>query len=63
MKPGDRVVAYCQGGGRSAALTAALASAGFANVANYVGSFGEWSKDSSCPVEAERPAPPKAEPK
>lgn len=61
--PADRVVAYCQGGGRSSALTAALASAGFTSVTNYLGSFGEWSRDPACPVEAERPAPPKAEAK
>lgn len=60
LKPSDRVVVYCQSGGRSSVATAALVAAGFTNVENYLGSFGEWSADASCPVEAESPAPPVA---
>ena len=60
LKPSDRVVVYCQSGGRSSVATAAFAAAGYRNVENYLGSFGEWSADASCPVEAETPAPPAA---
>ncbi len=50
------LVVYCQGGGRSAFLALALAHAGFRDVRNYFGSFGEWSRDSACPV-ASQPTP------
>jgi hypothetical protein len=33
-------------------LVAALAHAGFRDVRNDFGSFGEWSRDPDCPVEA-----------
>lgn len=56
LKPSDRVVLYCQSGGRSSVATAAFVAAGYRNVENYLGSFGEWSADASCPVEAETPA-------
>lgn len=60
LKPSDRVVVYCQSGGRSSVAAAALAAAGFTKVEHYLGGFGEWSADASCPVEAEAPAPPAA---
>ena len=56
LKPSDRVVVYCQSGGRSSVATAALIAAGYRNVENYLGSFGEWSNDATCPVQAETPA-------
>lgn len=63
LRPSDRVLVYCQGGGRSSVATVALVAAGYRNVENYLGSFGEWSADASCPVEAERPTPSGAGPK
>lgn len=53
LRPGDEIITYCQGGGRSAALAAAMIYAGYEDVDNYFGSFGEWSKDESCPVDVE----------
>lgn len=58
LKPSDRVVVYCQGGGRSSVAAAALALAGYTKVENYLGSFGEWSGDASCPVEGVVTTPP-----
>lgn len=51
LNPDDTIVTYCQGGGRSAALAAAMIYAGYEHAANYFGSFSEWSNDESCPVE------------
>ncbi len=51
LAPGDRVTTYCQSGVRASLMALALVRAGFADVSNYFGSFGEWSRDASCPVE------------
>jgi thiosulfate/3-mercaptopyruvate sulfurtransferase len=51
ITPDTPLVVYCQGGGRSAFLALALVHAGFHDVRNYFGSFGEWSRDLACPVE------------
>lgn len=56
------LVVYCQGGGRSAFLALALAHAGFRDVRNYFGSFGEWSRDPACPVALEQVPAPTAAP-
>ena len=61
ITPDTPLVVYCQGGGRSAFLALAPVHAGFRDVRNYFGSFGEWSRDLACPVEpglhAELPGP------
>ncbi len=44
-------VAYCTGGVRSAFAVAVLVEAGFENVANYDGSWWEWSGRADLPVE------------
>lgn len=51
--PDDPIVLYCQSGGRSAFVTMVLVHAGFRDVRNYIGSFGEWSRGEDCPVEAD----------
>ncbi|MBK8913096.1 MAG: sulfurtransferase [Phycisphaerales bacterium] len=49
--PGRPIIAHCQSGGRSALAALAAVEAGFGEVSNYYGSFSEWSRDESCPVE------------
>lgn len=49
--PGSvRVIAYCHSGQRSALAATALRALGF-DVANYVGSWHEWSRDPTLPIE------------
>jgi thiosulfate/3-mercaptopyruvate sulfurtransferase len=50
FRPGDRIVAHCQGGGRSSLAALAAVRAGFGPVENYFMSFGEWSADETCRV-------------
>ena len=52
IRPDRRVVVHCQSGGRAALVALALARAGYDNVSNYYGSFGEWSADANLPVVA-----------
>lgn len=48
VTPDKAVIAYCQGGYRSASTFLALTALGFPNVRNYVGSWGEWgNRDDS----------------
>lgn len=47
---GAEVVAYCHSGQRSALAVDLLCAAGYA-ARNYVGSWHEWSRDPSLPVE------------
>lgn len=47
---GAEVVAYCHSGGRSAAAVDLLTRAGY-RARNYVGSWHEWSRDHSLPIE------------
>lgn len=43
IAPEDRVIVYCTGGVRSAFVLAVLLDSGFRDVANYDGSWFEWS--------------------
>lgn len=55
VSPDKRVIAFCQGGYRSASTFLALRSLGYPDVRNYVGSWGEWgNRDDSLIV---TPAP------
>lgn len=55
VTPDKRVIAFCQGGYRSASSFLALRSLGYPDVRNYVGSWGEWgNRDDSTIV---TPAP------
>ena len=47
---GSEVIAYCHSGGRSAIACSLLRAAGF-DARNFVGSWHEWSRDESLPVE------------
>jgi thiosulfate/3-mercaptopyruvate sulfurtransferase len=44
------VIAYCHSGGRSAIACSVLRAAGY-RARNYAGSWHEWSRDESLPVE------------
>jgi thiosulfate/3-mercaptopyruvate sulfurtransferase len=48
---GAEVIAYCHSGARSAIAVDLLEAAGYV-ARNYVGSWHEWSRDDSLPVEA-----------
>ncbi len=45
------IIAYCTGGVRSGHAFMVLKHLGFSQVKNYPGSFWEWSKDPSLPIE------------
>ena len=47
---GAEVIAYCHSGARSAHAVGILLDAGYA-ARNFTGSWHEWSRDSSLPVE------------
>jgi thiosulfate/3-mercaptopyruvate sulfurtransferase len=53
IKPGDKVIVYCQGGIHAAYDYFTLKLTGFHPVL-YVGSFGEWSNEFNAPVETGR---------
>jgi thiosulfate/3-mercaptopyruvate sulfurtransferase len=55
ITPDKTVIAYCQGGYRSANTFLALKSLGYPNVRNYMGSWGEWgNRDDSAIVLPEK---------
>jgi len=51
VRPDAHVVTYCTGGVRSAHTWFVLTMLGYPNVANYAGSWWEWSLDRKLPVE------------
>ena len=48
---GAEVIAYCHSGSRSALAARLLRAAGY-DARNYVGSWHEWSRDETLPVDA-----------
>ncbi|SRR5579884_2435966 len=58
LYPGHEIIAYCQGGYRSANTWLALTLLGYPRVRNYVGGWEEWGNRAALPIENEtRPAP------
>ena len=55
IAPDDTVVLYCFKGARASNTFLALKQAGFTDVRMYFGSWNEWSRDDSLPIET---APP-----
>lgn len=55
IAPGDTVYLYCFKGARASNTFLALKQAGFDDVRMYFGSWNEWSRDPSLPIET---APP-----
>jgi thiosulfate/3-mercaptopyruvate sulfurtransferase len=51
IRPGERVVTHCDGGGRASLAALAALRAGQAEVGTYYLSFSDWSADESCPIE------------
>lgn len=57
LTPDDNIIIYCFKGARASNTFVALKTAGFKNLRIYLGSWNEWSKDDSLPIEA---GPPRA---
>lgn len=53
LPEGAAVVAYCHSGSRSALAVQLLRAAGY-DARNYAGSWHEWSRDETLPVEGDR---------
>lgn len=51
LHPEDNIVIYCFKGARAANTYVALKMAGFKNIRNYYGSWNEWSRDMSLPID------------
>jgi thiosulfate/3-mercaptopyruvate sulfurtransferase len=49
----DDIIIYCFKGARAANTYVALKMADFQNIRNYYGSWNEWSRDMSLPIDAE----------
>jgi thiosulfate/3-mercaptopyruvate sulfurtransferase len=57
LTPDSDIVLYCFKGARSSNTYVALRLAGFKKVRIYLGSWNEWSRDPSLPIEVVTPAP------
>ena len=51
FQPEDDVIIYCFKGSRASNTFAALRSAGFTKLRNYLGSWYEWAADDTLPIE------------
>ncbi|MEH6516103.1 MAG: sulfurtransferase [Halioglobus sp.] len=51
LYPEDDIIVYCFKGARASNTLLALKIAGFENVRNYYGSWNEWSRDPSLPMD------------
>ena len=55
IAPSDTVYLYCFKGARASNTFLALKQAGFTDVRMYFGSWNEWSRDDSLPIETDAP--------
>ena len=53
IHPDDDIIIYCFKGARAANTYVALKMAGFKSIRNYYGSWNEWSRDMSLPIDDE----------
>jgi thiosulfate/3-mercaptopyruvate sulfurtransferase len=51
LHPEDNIIIYCFKGARASNTYVALKLAGFKNIRNYYGSWNEWSRDTSLPID------------
>ncbi len=51
LHPEDDIIIYCFKGARAANTYVALKMAGFKKIRNYYGSWNEWSRDMSLPID------------
>ena len=51
LHPEDDIIIYCFKGARASNTYVALKMAGFKNIRNYYGSWNEWSRDMSLPID------------
>lgn len=51
LHPEDDIIIYCFKGARAANTYVALKMAGFKHIRNYYGSWNEWSRDMSLPID------------
>jgi thiosulfate/3-mercaptopyruvate sulfurtransferase len=58
VTPETPVIVYCFKGARASNTFVALEEAGITNVGIYFGSWNEWSRDSSLPIEEGLPYSP-----
>ncbi|MEQ8846937.1 rhodanese-like domain-containing protein [Botrimarina sp.] len=56
--PTEPSIAYCRSGGRASVVAFAMELMGGERVANYHGSWSDWSSDPTAPVEKPAPAAP-----
>jgi len=52
IKPSDDIIIYCFKGSRVSNTLFLLRAAGFSNTVNYFGSWNEWARDPSLPIDA-----------
>ena len=51
LSPGDEIITYCQGGGRSAHEIFMLYLMGYDNLRLYLGSMEDWSRQPDRPLQ------------
>lgn len=51
VEPGERIIAYCNGGVAATTILFSLALLGYPSLTNYDGSWNEWSSRSDLPTE------------
>ena len=56
ITPDTPVILYCFKGARTSSTFVALKKAGVKDVRTYFGSWNEWSRDFSLPIEESSPA-------
>ena len=53
LYPDDDIIIYCFKGARASNTYVAMKLAGFKHLRNYLGSWNEWSRDNSCPIDSD----------
>jgi thiosulfate/3-mercaptopyruvate sulfurtransferase len=56
VTPDKEIILYCFKGARTSSTYLALTQLGYPKVKNYLGSWNEWSRDPSLPIETGAPS-------